>query len=260
MNEITANFNLEQKPILQAEFNISTINEFQIDFELVEKRIVHTDTLGFLLNKTIKEYSNDTVTNLPQYLFYTSSIEKINCPNLTTIGNYCFRGSALKEINTEKIKSIGTYAFFGCTFTKLDFPVLTSCGTYAFENNKNLVSFSAPQLQTIPGNMLFRCDNLKEINVPNAKTISSSGFRGCGVSKIELPSAVTINEKAFNGNPYLKEIHIGENIKTINGNAFGSVGTAKTSQLNIYIDAEENSISGSPWGATASNQHIIWRS
>ena len=75
------------------------------------------------------------------------------------------------------------------------------------------------------------CFGLNSVKIPLTVTsIGTAAFYGCGLKSIEIPSSVT----------------------TIGTNAFD-----KSSLQKIYIDKSQNSISGSPWGAT--NANIIWR-
>lgn len=81
----------------------------------------------------------------------------------------------------------------------------------------------------------------------------ATAFLNCyGLNSVKIPSTVTsIGAAAFQGSG-LKTIEIPSNVTTIASGAFNTNALEK-----IYIDKPQNSISGSPWGAT--NASIIWR-
>lgn len=131
----------------------------------------------------------------------------------------------------------------GCNKTVIPEGV-TSIGYSAFLNCTGLTSINIPSSVTSIGNEAFRgCTGLTSINIPSGVTnIGESAFDGCtGLTSIDIPSSVTnIGSHTFSGcsgltsvtyncavvadwflvNESIKEITLGENVKTIYFGAF----------------------------------------
>ena len=105
----------------------------------------------------------------------------------------------------------------------------------------------------IPKNCFSGDSKITEINIPDSVTkIGDSAFGGTGITKAVISKNSNLKEigtNAFMG-ASLSEIYIPAGVNTIGTNAFsGPVAT------NVTIDQKEDSISGSPWGATGT---ITW--
>ena len=90
----------------------------------------------------------------------------------------------------------------------------------------------------------------------DTKSLMSFSFSGCSnLSYVYIPNSVgSIGEAAFNGCVNLSKVVINsESITLLTGNNFQNC----TNLNEIIIYAQENSIAGSPWGAT--NATITWK-
>lgn len=107
----------------------------------------------------------------------------------------------------------------------------------------------------IPKNCFSGDRKITEINIPDSVTkIGDSAFGGTRITKAVISKNSNLKEigtNAFMG-ASLAEIYIPAGVNTIGTNAFsGPVAT------NVTIDQKEDSISGSPWGATGT---VTWLS
>ena len=95
-----------------------------------------------LINGSITEISSE-VTSIGNYaLYYCSSLQSVNFPNVTSIGvlafYYCI---SLQSVNFPNVTSIGDSAFRNCSSLRsADFPKVTSIGHYSFGNCTSLTS------------------------------------------------------------------------------------------------------------------------
>ncbi len=101
------------------------------DAELEEQRAI-TDSI---LDRTITEYVNDTVTLLGLRIFaYCRSLTKIRCGAVIRLANYSLQEcTALTEVRFDSLSdTIGTHVFSGCTaLVKLVLASSTVCNLYA---------------------------------------------------------------------------------------------------------------------------------
>lgn len=90
---------------------------------------------GAIIDRTITEISNDTVTAIGDYAFYMcQNLGKADFPNVETVGIYAFYTcTALVEVNFPSLSVVGNNAFYACgALTKISAP-LTEIKANAFE-------------------------------------------------------------------------------------------------------------------------------
>ena len=113
-----------------------------------------------IVTNTISSYTNDRVTSIGNYAFYSRS-------KLTTV-------------SFPKVTSIGSSAFYYCTsLTTASFPVATSIGSAAFYNCARLTTASFPVATSIGSFAFYYCTNLTTASFPKATSIGSSAFLNC---------------------------------------------------------------------------------
>ena len=172
----------------------------------------------------------------------------------------------------DSVTSIGSYAFYGCySLTSFTIPdSVTSIGNFAFNGCTGLTSITVSDnnkyYKSIDG-VLFDKDVQKIIAYPCGKSsdcytipdsVSSIGiyaFHLCtSLTSITIPNSVTsIGDDAFFYCTSLASITIPDSVTSIGGDAFRGC-----SSLNeIHIDKPNDSITGSPWGASESI--ITWQ-
>lgn len=154
---------------------------------------------------------------------------------------------------------------------------ITTLFSRLFSNCESLVMVDIPAGVTSIGMNCFAYTSLIDVNIPSdVEIINANAFQGCaslananiygGVSGIPancfygctaltdvtLPDTVTaISTRAFYDCISLRHIELPSSITTIQNNAFQSCLT-----ITFIIHRPQNSISGSPWGA--SNALVIW--
>lgn len=96
-----------------------------------------------IVEGTITEVSDETITNIRDYSFYyCSELTSVDIPNATSIGGRAFYGcSKLTSVNIPNVTSIENYAFCSCTeLTSVDFPNTISIEVHVFKNCSSLTT------------------------------------------------------------------------------------------------------------------------
>jgi hypothetical protein len=124
-----------------------------------------------ILDKTITEYSSETITSIEQYAFTKcTKLVIVNAPSATTIGSK---------------------AFDSCSaLTSADFPNVTTISDNAFRQLGKLVSVDLPNATSI-GNYVFQnCYKLESANIPSVTRLGQSAFNNCQqLMSVRLPAA-----------------------------------------------------------------------
>ena len=133
-----------------------------------------------MVEKTITEASDSTVTNIGSYAFvYCSSLITANFPNVTYIADHAFAScQSLTTISFPNVVSMDSYAFAYCTsLTTASFPNAVSIGIYAFEYCTSLTTASFPKAKSL-GNYAFRyCSRLTKLYLTSTSLVSLGGSR-----------------------------------------------------------------------------------
>jgi len=119
-----------------------------------------------LVTRTLTTYTNDRVTTIGNYAFYScSSLTSVSFPQCTTIGDYAFRYcSSLTTVNFPAVTTIGASAFVGCLkLAGVSFPAVTAINLAAFQNCSNLTTVSFPKITNISSYAFLRCSKLASI-------------------------------------------------------------------------------------------------
>ena len=145
--------------------------------------------------------------------------------NLTTIGEEAFMSCAFTSIIIpNSVTTIGRAAF---TQTKLTTAILgngiTEIKDQTFQSCGYLSSVTIPDGVTSIGAEAFSsCGFLRSIKLPNSLTSMGEGvFSGCSMKSIELPDAFTVISKDLFKDNDFEYIKLGNNVKSIEKNAFG---------------------------------------
>jgi hypothetical protein len=116
------------------------------DVDYVAKFVSTKSVTRALIDRTITEYSSDTLTSIGYSGFYScSALTSVNIPNVTSIGNYGFSScKALTSVDLSNVKSIGKSSFSNCSaLISVKLPALPpSVGARAFNSiNANCVFY-----------------------------------------------------------------------------------------------------------------------
>ncbi len=186
------------------------------------------------------------VTNIGEYFFCNSKIEKVVLPDgLENIGWHAFDGcEKLREINMpDTVTYIGDYAFSNCKQlknTKLP-GGLTTLDDGAFYAS-GLTSITIPNSLTgIDYYTFSHCSNLKEVVFPDewSGTIESGAFEYCNrLKELRIPEGVkTLSADIWVDCPKLKTIFLPHSLTRVEGL---HVWYGSTNIHDVYYNGTEN--------------------
>ena len=158
------------------------------------------------VTRTFTTYTNDRVSSIGDYVFYScSSLTSVNFPACTSIGSsafaFCF---SLKSINFPVCTSIYNCAFQRCSsLTSVNFPACTFIGNSAFYYCLSLTRVSLPVCTLIGGYAFQYCSKLTSIYLMASTVCSlanSSAFSTTGITSskgsIFVPTSLVASYKA----------------------------------------------------------------
>ena len=162
-----------------------------------------TDTrLKELVEGTLTELVDDTITTVRKYGFYYSTVEKVDLPNCTTVASNGLQNATnLTSVNLPQCKSLGSSAFNGCSkLASANIPNCESIGISAFNGCSALESVDLSNCVTLNKEALKSCAKLTSLVLPNCTTVGESAFYGCSIiERIDLPIVTDIGKSAFYG-------------------------------------------------------------
>ena len=154
-----------------------------------------------LITKTVTTYTNDRVTSIGKYAFYSyTSLTTVSFPACTTISNCAFQYcSSLTTISFPACTTIGNNAFAYCSkLTTVSFPACTTIGSSAFQYCSSLTTISFPACTTIVNDAFAYCSKLTTVSFPACTTIGSFAFYNCtSLTKVSFPACTSIDSFAF---------------------------------------------------------------
>ena len=113
---------------------------------------------------------------------------------LTALSNGAFAGTSDNK-NTQ-LRTISLPLWTGSSFSEGSGFSNALAGIFAYCTA--LTSVSAPELQTLPSQMLYYCQALEEVVFPKVSTVNSGVFSYCtNLTKIDLGGAITRLSSAF---------------------------------------------------------------
>ena len=201
-----------------------------------------------LVTRTLTSYTNDRVTSIGGYVFYScTSLTSVNFPACKSIGNSAFYNCAgLTSVNFPACTSIGNSTFKFCVrLTSANFPLCKSIGDHAFYNCTSLTSVSFPVCTSIDDYAFCTCVNLTSVNFPLCKSIGDNAFYNCtSLTTVSLPICTSISGYTFCRCYNLKSLYLtGSSVcKLSASNAFnstpiGGYSTSAGTYGSIYVPA-----------------------
>lgn len=155
-----------------------------------------SDTLGQLLAGTLREYTNDDLTSIPESAFYMKP--------------------GLVSASFGKVTEIGMMAFQGCTdLESVSAPNCAVVRSSAFMSLPKFAHFDADACIELEGSAFAWSTALANVYIPNVQIVGAYAFAGCSaLSVLDLPFCEQIGTKAF-ADTGLEEIHIGTNYEGV---------------------------------------------
>ena len=162
-----------------------------------------------LIERTITEVSDDTLTSVSYYAFYNcTQLTSINLPLVTGVGGSAFNGcTQLTSVNLPSATSVSSNAFNGCSkLTSINLPLVTGVGGNAFYNCAQLTSINLPLVTSVGSSAFDRCSKLTSINLPLVTSVGGSAFYKCSQLSCVIfrtEKACTLsNANAFDNTPF----------------------------------------------------------
>lgn len=189
------------------------------------------------------------VTSIGNYAFSnTKDIDVSMSNSVTTIGDHAFERSAITKINIGSgVTSIGIRAFAICSeLSKISIPDnVVAIGSFAFAECTSVTSLElGKKVTTIDNGAFSKCSSISSLSIPdNTSTIGDYAFSYCsGLKTVAIGKGITsispyafvfcdnitnvsihceeIGYLWFNGVKSIKEIIIGDEVKSIGGTEY----------------------------------------
>ena len=156
-------------------------------------------------------------------LHYFGHDDDIVIPDgITRVVEKCFR-----YISAKSIKCPASLKRFDGTLEKcekleyFEAPGLEEFSTELFARNKTIKKVVLGSVQKIPKDAFYSCTSLRNVIIPNAKTIGSYAFHNCAVVTVEAPHVQEIKKSGFSCCEKLEEMNLPV-LETIGEDAFKS--------------------------------------
>lgn len=159
------------------------------------------DALQGIIDETLVNYSNNTITEIPYRAFYEyQALKSIDLPNVTNLGRGAFHQcAALETVSLPALETGDQDCFHGTAIVEISLPKANNLSVSFFNNCKSLVRASLPVLTNTIGTMIFNeCSSLTDVHVPMLEKVSVLMFNGCSsLEHIDLPCVSQIASKGF---------------------------------------------------------------
>lgn len=197
---------------------------------VIESGVTSIGKWAFSNTGDIEFSMSNSVVTIGDNAFERSAITKIVLGSgVTSIGTRAFAEcTSLSSISIpDKVVSIGEYAFSNCTSAstlKLGESV-TTIENGAFQDCSSITSLTIPdKVSTINGYAFSGCSGLKTVTIGKGITsISNYAFFDCNsITKLSI-HCKEVGHLWFNGLKSIKEITIGNEVKSIEGDPFTGV-------------------------------------
>ena len=154
-----------------------------------------------IIDRSITEYSNDSVETIGSYAFYgCSNLATLDLPAATSIGTYAFNNcSSLTTVSLPAATSISGYVFYNClSLTAVVLPAAASIGNNAFQYCEKLTTVDLPMATSIGAYVCPLCPALKALIIRTGQVCSLGAGLGNGTDScyIYVPRALINDYKA----------------------------------------------------------------
>jgi len=161
--------------------------------------------------------------NLPQNLTLSA---------VTALSNGAFAGTSAAR-NTQ-IRSVSLPLWTGSAMTEGSGFSNSNMGIFAYCSA--MTSFSAPELLTVPYQMLYYCAALEEVVLPKVTSLGNGSFNYCSnLKKIDIGGAVTRISNAFMNNDSAMEALILRGVTSVPTVTATSLSSSPVARNNCYV-------------------------
>ena len=174
-----------------------------------------TENEDGLITRTISVYSNDRVSMVGDYAFYSySTLKSVDLPNCKSIGYYVFeRCTALQSFNLPLCEYIGNRAFTWCSgLSIVNLPNCISIGEYLFGYCSGLSIVNLPNCKSVNSFAFKFCSILTNVNSPLCDYFGKEAFANCAnlaqVYLNSVTSVTTIKSDTFSNCPNLTSVYV----------------------------------------------------
>lgn len=188
-------------------------------------------TFGYIKSlDTIK--LNQGLKKIGYLAFAYTAINNVELPDsVSELGESVFEGckNLTQVTGFENITVIPDSLFANCPIKNYNFENVTEIGEFAFWNSEISELNFSNKLKTIKLQAFLKCNNLKQVTIPDSVINMNSAFRECeNLQQISLSNNLSeINSYAFYKCQSLIEITISQNIKKIYDGAFADCSRLK---------------------------------
>lgn len=188
-------------------------------------------TFGYIKSlDTIK--LNQGLKKIGYLAFAYTAINNVELPDsVSELGESVFEGckNLTQVTGFENITVIPDSLFANCPIKNYNFENVTEIGEFAFWNSEISELNFSNKLKTIKLQAFLKCNNLKQVTIPDSVINMNSAFRECeNLQQISLSNNLSeINSYAFYKWQSLIEITISQNIKKIYDGAFADCSRLK---------------------------------
>lgn len=212
-----------------------------------------------IIQKTIPEYKDDTITKTGMYAFYKcTALETVELLNADYLANFSFYGcTALKTVNIPKTTTLGDSVFQSCeTLESVIAPALVTLNSSVFRDCKALKSVKFPALEAINGSSVFAsCKALERVDFPRLKSMyGGTVLHNCTAltalilrntaAMATLTGAMTLSSTTY---IYVPSALIDQYKAATNWSALA----------NQFRKLEEWTVDGTVTGELATNRHMV---
>ena len=216
-----------------------------------------------IIQKTITEYKDNTITKVGQYAFFQcASLKTVDLPNCESIYSNAFQNSGIEVANFPKVTGVSnaSSAFSGCKNLKsVSFPLATEIPSAIFDACSALETVSYPCANYVRSNALRNCTKLAKLDFPALKQINSEAFSGCSALNTLVIRSKTVCS--------LDSVYAFRSTPIYNANGYIYVPSAlvdsyKAASIwstfaNQFRKLEEWTVDGTVTGELATNRHMV---
>lgn len=251
--------------------------------EFVDDVVTSVKPGAFLEAQNLDKVSLPALKEVRSYAFQNSTITTLDLSweEIESIGHSTFLGAAglPQNLTLSKLTAMSNGAFAGTSSARntqlrsVSLPLWT--GSALSEGNgfgngnlgifaycSAMTSFSAPELQSVPYQMLYYCAALDEVVLPKVSSIGIGAFNYCSnLKKLDIGGAVTKINTAFMNSASAMEAFILRGVTSVPSLTASAVSSSAIAKGDCYVyvpkSLEETFKVASGWSTYSSKIRAI---